>query len=564
MKSVLKIAAIIVMGVTIIAVVGMAAGVTQDDFKSFVAEYEAKIIPLVHDGVIASFAASVSGEDADYEKSNELNLEYANYYSNRDSYARLQAFRDGGQVTDPILKRELDLLYLQFQGYQIDSVLLDQITTMSTSVEQKFSTFRTTIGDQSVADNVVDSTLRESINSAELEAVWLASKEIGRVVEPEVLKLTKLRNQAARSLGYADYYEMQLKLSEIEPADLQALFDEVDSLTRPAFVQLKSEMDSILAVRLGISVDQLRPWHYQNRFFQEALSIYGVDLNSFYEGKDPVALAKKYFSGIGLEIDSILAHSDLYEKPGKYQHAYSTDVDRAGDARIICNIRPDYYWMNTLLHELGHATYSRYSDPSLPWLLRTEPHAFTTEAVAEFFGALAGNPQWLVEVAGVPQEEAGKVASACERSSRAEKLIFSRWAQVVVRFEQGLYSNPDQDLNKLWWDLVEKYQLLKRPEGRNAPDWAAKIHIASYPAYYYSYLMGQILSIQFADAIGHSVLGAADPNGLSFANDPRIGQYFIEKIYRPGSRQTWNDLIEQATGRKLTSEYYAKRFVGAK
>ena len=48
---------------------------------------------------------------------------------------------------------------------------------------------------------------------------------------------------------------------------------------------------------------------------------------------------------------------------------------------------------------------------------------------------------------------------------RNQLLIFSRWCQVMLRFEKGMYENPDQDLNKLWWDLVEKYQLLKRPDG---------------------------------------------------------------------------------------------------
>lgn len=564
MKSLLLTAGVIALATTIIATAAVASGNSQDDFRSFIAEYEARVIPLTRALVLASYTASVSGEDADYQKSNDLSLEYAQYHSNREMYARLKAFRDGGQVTDSILRRELELLFLQFQGNQIDSTLLEEITTLSTAVEQTFSTFRTTLGTESVADNIVDSILRSSTDSGELKSVWLASKEVGRVVQPDVMKLTRLRNQAAKSLGYANYFEMQLKLSEIEPADLQTLFDELDNLTRPAFIALKSEMDSVLAARVGIPVDELRPWHYQNRFFQEAPSIYGVDLDEFYEGKDPVAIARSYFSGIGLDVDSILAHSDLYEKPGKYQHAYSTDVDRAGDARIICNMRPNYYWMATLLHELGHATYSRYSDQSLPWLLRSEPHTFTTEAVAEFFGALPSNPQWLVEVVGIPEEKAERIAPACERAFRAERLIFSRWAQVVVRFEQGLYSNPDQDLSKLWWDLVEKYQLIKRPEGRNEPDWAAKIHIASYPVYYYAYLMGQILTAQFTDAIGSGELGAADPYKLSFANDSRVGKYFLEKVYRPGSKYTWNEMIENATGRKLTSEYYAKRFVGSK
>jgi peptidyl-dipeptidase A len=69
---------------------------------------------------------------------------------------------------------------------------------------------------------------------------------------------------------------------------------------------------------------------------------------------------------------------------------------------------------------------------------------------------------------------------------RLRMLVFSRWAQVMYRFEKSMYEDPDQDLNKLWWDLVEKYQGLRKPEGRDMPDWAAKIHIALYPCYYHN------------------------------------------------------------------------------
>ena len=41
---------------------------------------------------------------------------------------------------------------------------------------------------------------------------------------------------------------------------------------------------------------------------------------------------------------------------------------------------------------------------------------------------------------------------------RDKLLIFSRWCQVMLRFEKAIYADPDQDLNELWWDLVEKYQ----------------------------------------------------------------------------------------------------------
>ena len=70
---------------------------------------------------------------------------------------------------------------------------------------------------------------------------------------------------------------------------------------------------------------------------------------------------------------------------------------------------------------------------------------------------------------------------AAEKMTRYQLLIFSRWCQVMLRFEKAMYENPDQDLNKLWWDLVEKYQGLKRPPNRNAPDYASKIHIFRAP-----------------------------------------------------------------------------------
>ena len=56
--------------------------------------------------------------------------------------------------------------------------------------------------------------------------------------------------------------------------------------------------------------------------------------------------------------------------------------------RILTNIRPNDYWMDTVLHELGHAVYSKYLGADLPYLLRTDAHTLTTEAIAMMFGRL--------------------------------------------------------------------------------------------------------------------------------------------------------------------------------
>jgi peptidyl-dipeptidase A len=375
-------------------------------------------------------------------------------------------------------------------------------------------------------------------------------------VADDVIKLVKLRNVIAQKLGFSNFHEMSLKLSGQDPVEVTAIFDELDNLTRNNFAQLKNDIDTYYAKRYKIAATELRPWHYQNRYFQEAPEIYPVDFDKYYEKQDPVKLAAAFYDGIGLNVDPILAKSDLYEKPGKNQHAFSTDIDHSGDVRTLDNIRPDSYWMNTILHELGHGVYSYYNDMSLPFTLRDAAHTFTTEAIANMFGRFATDPGWMEKMGIITPEESAKISADCHKALRLQQLVFSRWAQVMYRFEKSMYENPDQDLNKLWWDMVEKYQLLKKPEGRNMPDWATKIHVALYPCYYHNYLLGELLASQLYSYITTNIT-----QNQSFVGDKAAGTYLKEKVFMPGARYYWNDMIEKATGEKLTAKYYAKQFV---
>jgi peptidyl-dipeptidase A len=47
----------------------------------------------------------------------------------------------------------------------------------------------------------------------------------------------------------------------------------------------------------------------------------------------------------------------------------------------------------------------------------------------------------------------------------------------------------------------------------------------------------------------------------SFVGEKAVGTYLKEKVFMPGARYKWNDMIERATGEKLTAKYYAKQFV---
>ena len=148
------------------------------------------------------------------------------------------------------------------------------------------------------------------------------------------------------------------------------------------------------------------------------------------------------------------------------------------------------------------------------------------------------------------------------RMRRDRLLIFSRWCQVMFRFEKELYRDPSQDLNKLWWDLVEKYQLLKRPDGRSAPDYASKIHVVSAPAYYHNYMLGQLFASQVHHAIAGEVLGGVAPGRAIYVGRPAVGRFLIERVFAPGKTLRWDALTRHATGADLGPRAFAADFQG--
>jgi len=532
------------------------------DFDRFISNYDSVIVPLSKEMNLAQWEASLSGKTEDYDRYSKLKKRYVMFHTDREAFKFLERVKTSGVIDDSVKQRLLQVLYLTYLSYQADSTLQKEIIELESTIEQKYSTYRAIINDSSYTDNDIENILKNSTDNMLLQAAWEAHKRIGPVVAGDIITLVKKRNALARQLGFANFHEMSLKLSDQDPNDIERLFDELDRLTTQGFAKAKAEIDQFLARRYKIAPNQLMPWHYQNRFFQEAPNIYPVDLDKYYKGQDLEKITSQFYQSIGLPIDDLLAKSDLYEKPGKNQHAFCTDIDNEGDVRVLCNIKPNEQWMGTMLHEFGHAVYDKYIDRSLPFVLRQPAHIFTTEAVAMLFGRLSKNPQWMVDALKISKTEAKSISESCYNTLRLEQLVFSRWAQVMYRFEKSMYENPDQDLNALWWKLVEKYQLIKKPLGRNEPDWATKIHIATVPCYYHNYLLGELLASQLHYYICNHVLNdTTDIRRISYYGHPEVGKFLQEKVFKPGMRYLWNEMIEKATGEKLTVKYYARQFV---
>jgi peptidyl-dipeptidase A len=522
-----------------------------------------KLRPLEVEAALAWWDANTSGKKEDFDRKIASQNKIDEALADRDAFAEVKKLKDQARdIDDPVLRRAVAVVYLTYLEKQVDPALLKKMVEKANAVEKAFNTFRATADGKKMTDNEVRKVLKESKDSQRRQAVWEASKEVGKVVEADLKELVKLRNESARALGFKNYHALQLYLNEQDGDQLIKLFDELDELTREPFRAGKKEIDARLAANVGAKVEDLRPWHYHDPFFQETPAVFKADIDEPFKKADLLALSRDFYAGIGLPIDRVIERSDTKPREGKSQHAFCTDIDRAGDVRVLLNIDQNNQWMSTALHEFGHSVYSTNNNdipPSLPYVLRLESHILTTEGVAMMFERLSKRRAWL-EKMHLKMEDPDGFEDAGARTLRYDLLVFSRWCQVMLRFEKGMYENPDQDLSDLWWGLVEKYQMVRRPPGRKAPDYASKIHIVSAPVYYHNYMMGELFASQVHHAIAREVYKGADPGTVVYVGNKAVGDFMRRRVFAPGRTLSWDELTKHATGESLNAKAFAADF----
>jgi len=552
---------LVIMWTLSVVLLGCAPNAKDRELEKFITAHVKKIKPMEKEANLAYWNAAISGKSEDYDKVSKLTLELRQVYSDPCDFAFLKETKESGQVKLALLARQLDVLYNDYLANQIEPSLLKQIVELSTEIEKKFSTFRGTIEGKKVTDNQIKEMLKTENDSEKRKQAWLASKQVGTVVAEDLIRLVKLRNQAAKKLGFDSFHTLSLTTAEQDVKELDKLFNELYELTNEPFAKLKADLDNILASKYGVAPAELMPWHYHDPFFQETPLVYELDLDVYYKDKDVKELATQFYEGIGLPVELILANSDLYERQGKNPHAFSTDIDREGDVRILCNLKNNETWMETILHELGHAVYDKHHGRHVPYILKEPAHIFTTEAIAMFFGRLSRNPVWMQEVLALSDQQREQIEKVSDKYAQLKQMIFVRWAMVMYDFEKQLYANPDQDLNSLWWDMVEKYQLVNKPPSRDEPDWAAKIHFTIAPCYYHNYVLGELLASQLHHHLVYNVLKLKSDDNVSYVGQGKVGEFLTRKVFEPSALYHWNDMIERATDEPLTPKYFVQQFV---
>lgn len=548
-------------------------GTMKQEAEAVIAGYLEHFRPLDLELRKAWYRYDTTGDKKASARRSELELAIRKLNSDRERFAKLKPLYDARErLDDPLLTRQVEVLYLAHLPNQVAPEKLERLTEIERRMEETFNDYRAKLRGKELSPVERDHLLSDATDSAVLEDVWKSQHLVGRLLEKNYRELVALRNEIARDLGYDNALELEAVVAETSLAALDRFYEEVARATDVSFRNLKEGyIDPKLAQRYGVAVSELKPWHYQNAFFQEAPpAIFGdVDLDTLYANVDSrqlVKLVEGFYGSIGVDITGIIKRSSLYPAPGKNPHAVAwfLDPEKADSSVLVMNLpapptAPKAGEASTLVHELGHdINYEAIlRNAALPYLLR-DP-TMLTEAFAMLMEGQTQTVGWF-ERLGVSKERAAEAVQAVELLKYADEIIFLRWSAAIYCFEREIYAHPEADIGDAWWSCRERFQFLERPEGWREPDALAKYHIAVVPPLYYSnYAIGRVANVQFDELFRRQ---AGDAGG-DFYGRRSLGTWLMEDFLAQGLRYRWDDYLKRTTGGPLSVKAWQRRYIGS-
>ncbi len=126
------------------------AKVNEREISMFVESIVNEIAPVEKELNETQFAAWDGGNDEDYKKAAELEKKYRILLSDKEKFGKLKVYK-ASKIKDPMLKRQVEILYLMFLENQLDKDIIEELVNRSSAIEKKFNTYRAKIDDKEVS-----------------------------------------------------------------------------------------------------------------------------------------------------------------------------------------------------------------------------------------------------------------------------------------------------------------------------------------------------------------------------------------------------------------------------
>ncbi len=575
----------IILSIAVVAL--LLAGCSEDPARSeataFLQSYSEEFQQLAYDSDKASWLANTDIKPEHDSLSVVNDKALAVFVGSKAVIEKARALLEHEDRLTDSQKRQLGKV-IRRAAHQPGTIpeTVDELIQANTEQNSRLFGFDFVIRDQRgkakvVSTNEIDQVLVESSDVRERQAAWESSKEVGKTLKDGLENLQRLRNEAAREMGYSSFFELEVADYGMSVAEMMQLMDGFLEELRPLYSELHTWARYELAQRYNQPVPDKLPAHWlPNRWGQNWPGIIdAVDLDGLYTGKSAewtVKTSEDFYVSLGFDAlnQNFWERSDLYPVPEgterkKNNHASAWHLDYDQDYRSLMSVVPNDRWFRTSHHELGHIYYYiEYTNPDVPLLLRRGANRGYHEGIGDLM-AIASSQRPYLQQLGLMQEDAevDEIQWLLNDALSSGSVVFIPFsAGTMSHFEHDLYEEnlPKDKFNQRWWEYVEKYQGIvpPGPRGEEYCDAASKTHINNDPAQYYDYAISCILKFQIHDHIARKIL-KQDPRNCNYYGNKEVGD-FLKSIMRPGASRDWREVLREKTGEDLSVramlEYY--------
>ncbi len=407
--------------------------------------------------------------------------------------------------------------------------------------------------------NAISSLMRTSSDEKLRRACFIAQQTLAQTNVSSYLKLVALRNNFAQAVGFEDFYAYKLAVEEgMKKKDLFPLFNKIYQKTKYAFKNIrKLELQQKKGLR--------KPWNYGFMF-----------AGSLTKEEDPYlpfeqALERwgRSFENMGINYKGGVLVLDLLDRKGKYNNGfchwpepvtYRNGAYTPGRSHFTCNVvlgrsGQANQGMVTLFHEGGHAAHLLNCRNKDICLNIEYPPASTAwdETQSMFLDSVYTSIEWKSRYA---KTSSGDPYPFTLFEKRVKELSVLRpldlmGIMMVCEFEKRVYEDKKltstkllkiaRETSKKYRDLsVSSIGLLEVP------------HIYSWESAcsYHGYGLATMALTQWREYFERKYGYIVD--------NPQVGKE-MERVWRYGAAKPFKEMVELATGEKLSADPFVRR-----
>lgn len=544
--------------------------------ETFIDNYTSRFIPLYKASAEAEWAANtriIEGDTTNAARVQQANEALAAFTGSEENINKARELLEKKDELQPLQVKQLEtILYAAANNpATVEDIVKERIKAEAAQTELLFG-YDFKIDDKSVSTNDIDNILKGTYNLNSRLSAWESSKEVGKVLREGLLNLRRFRNETVQALGYDNYFAYQVSEYNMSVDEMMQLNEQLIHDVWPLYRELHTYARYELAKQYKVKeVPDMLPAHWlPNRWGQDwspMIEVEGLNLDPVLEEKGPewlIQQAERFYISLGFDSlpQTFWERSSLYPAPEdadfkKNNHASAWHMDLQQDVRCLMSVIPNEEWYETTHHELGHIYYYiSYTNPDVPPLLRGGANRAFHEAVGSMMGLAAMQKPFIAGLGLVDSTTQTDQTKTLLKEALNFIVFIPFSAGVMTHFEHDLYAGnlSEDQLNRRWWELAEKYQGMVPPadRGEEYTDAASKTHVNNDAAQYYDYAISYALLFQLHNHIAENIL-QQDPRSTNYYGNKEVGN-FLKKVLTPGATRDWRELLKETTGEELNAK----------